>query len=169
MDRRPLNFTGNSLTIRSPEFGSGEDYPENLVCLYNIPTHCPNKRHIHRVQWTRGDFVLEPAVDVGFLDDTCSDFVELITTSNVTKLRDGGAILRDRIQPTAACGTQTEFSDHNSGPTLNVSVVVHQLVVEQATILHVFLHSRVIYYVTRYCMRLRLSSYYHCCIPYILA
>ena len=121
---RELNFTGGMLTISSPNFDIGVDYPESMLCLYSIPSQCPNKTDVHRVQWTgENDFVLEPAVDFGFAQDTCSDLVNLITTSNVAKLRQGGAVLRDKIQPKALCGSQGKFGDESSGPTPDVSTI----------------------------------------------
>lgn len=122
---RPLEFLpqrpdggGGTLTITSPDFGTQMTYPTNRLCLYGIP-QCQDARDIHYISWRTETFELAEPGDFLFLDNICSDLVELITPSDPEKLENGGAVLRD-FQAKTLCGDQGNFNDTNSGPGLRV-------------------------------------------------
>ena len=106
---------GDLLIITSPDFGTGKTYPSDMLCHYSIPP-CPNSNLHYRIMWTRGNFELEEAIDIHFLENICLDLVE-ITIPFRYRWR-----TRDPCVKRELCGTQGDCEHTNFGPPPMVSI-----------------------------------------------
>ena len=125
--KKPLEFMGDeergpSLTITSPNYNLGLDYPNNTVCIYDVP-ECENDLPMYYVQWQSDGFALEDASRHVAMDYLCLDLVELTILQGVsTEELANQTILCDPFQPRRTlCGTQEAFGVTSSGKSLQVN------------------------------------------------